>query len=90
MFSSENASREETLKNNLLELVKTNLEYLDIHYLNNVYNFYELEKNNKNNLLFVSVLLQKIFNDKGSESKEVYDDIMNEFSEFLKEYLKIK
>ncbi|MDK9866735.1 helix-turn-helix domain-containing protein [Staphylococcus sp. IPLA37010] len=90
MSSSENTSREETLKNNLLELIKSDLQYLDIHYLNNVYNFYELEKNNKNTLLFISVLLQKLFNDKGSESTEVYDDIMNEFSEFLKEYLNIK
>lgn len=89
-LAHKNTTREETLKNDLLELIKTDLHYLDVHFLNNAYNFYETEKENEDNLLFISVLLQQLYNYKGSQSKETYDDIMNEFSEFLKEYLNIK
>lgn len=89
-LASENTSREVTLKNNLLEIIKSELEYFDVHFLNNAFNFYEMEKENKDNLLFISVLLQQLYNYKGSESKEVYDDITTDFEEFLKKYLNIK
>lgn len=89
-LASETTSREATLKNNLLELIKGEMEYFDVHFLNNAFNFYEIEKDDKDNLLFISVLLQQLYNYKGSESKEVYDDIKKEFDEFLKKYLNIK
>ncbi|MFH4903775.1 helix-turn-helix transcriptional regulator [Staphylococcus cohnii] len=89
-LAKSNTTREQKLKNNLLELIKTDLQYLDVHFLNNSYNFYELEKDNEDNLLFVSVLLQQLYSYKSSGNKEAFDDIMNEFSDFLKEYLKIK
>lgn len=89
-LAKSNTTREQKLKNNLLELIKTDLQYLDVHFLNNSYNFYELEKDNEDNLLFVSVLLQQLYSYKSSGNKEAFDDIMNDFSDFLKEYLKIK
>lgn len=89
-LAKNNTTREQNLKNNLLELIKADLQYLDVHFLNNTYNFYELEKDNEDNLLFVSVLLQQLYNYKSSGNKEAFDDIMNDFSDFLKEYLKIK
>lgn len=89
-LAKSNTTREQKLKNNLLELIKKDLQYLDVHFLNNSYNFYELEKDNEDNLLFVSVLLQQLYSYKSSGNKEAFDDIMNDFSDFLKEYLKIK
>ena len=57
---------------------------------NNIYNFYELEKTEEDSLLFISVLLQMLRQHKMSGSKEAYDDITNEFDDFLKRYLNIK
>ncbi|WP_419792028.1 helix-turn-helix transcriptional regulator [Staphylococcus chromogenes] len=89
-IAKKNTIREQTLKNNLLELIKRDLQYIDVHFLNNSYNFFELEKDNTNNLIFISVLLQQLYNYKGSGKKEHYDELMNDFSNFLKDYLNIK
>ncbi|EGQ1288546.1 transcriptional regulator, partial [Staphylococcus pseudintermedius] len=74
----------------LLDLIQQDLNYLDVHYFNNVYNFYELEKTEDDNLLFISVLLQMLRQHKMSGSKEAYDDIINDFDSFLKKYIGIK
>lgn len=89
-LNKDNTNRELNLKSNLLDLIQRNLKYIDIHYFNNVYNFYELEKTEDDNLLFISVLLQMLHQHKMSGSKEAYDDITNEFNDFLKSYLNIK
>ncbi|WP_353462676.1 helix-turn-helix transcriptional regulator [Mammaliicoccus sciuri] len=90
ILKSDNQNKETNLKNNLLELIQKDLSYLEVHYLNNVYNFYELEKNQNDNLLFISVLIQQLNQHKGSKDKKVYDDIIKEFDDFLKKYLNIK
>lgn len=82
-----NSEKETNLKSNLLELVKSDLGYLDIHFLNNAYNFYELEKENEDNLLFISVLLQQLYNYKGFSNRQAYESILNDFDDFLKSYL---
>ena len=56
-----------------------------------MYNFYDSEnQNNENNLLFISVLLQMLYENKNSNNKEAYSDIKNEFDDFLRQYLDIK
>ncbi|EGQ1765558.1 helix-turn-helix transcriptional regulator [Staphylococcus pseudintermedius] len=89
-LNRDNANREINLKSNLLDLIQQDLNYLDVHYFNNVYNFYELEKTEDDNLLFISVLLQMLRQHKMSGSKEAYDDIINDFDSFLKKYIGIK
>ncbi|OFK28990.1 transcriptional regulator [Staphylococcus sp. HMSC065C10] len=89
-LNQDNTKRELNLKSNLLELIQRDLKYIDVHYFNNVYNFYELEKTEDDNLLFISVLLQMLHQHKMSGSKEAYDDIINDFDDFLKRYLNIK
>jgi len=88
---SKSTSKNETIvKENLFSLLNKDLSYLDVHYFNNIYNFYELEKTEEDSLLFISVLLQMLRQHKMSGSKEAYDDITNEFDDFLKRYLNIK
>ncbi|MBA8764680.1 helix-turn-helix domain-containing protein [Staphylococcus coagulans] len=89
-ISQSKSKREAIVKENLFDLLKKDLSYLDVHYFNNIYNFYELEKTEDDNLLFISVLLQMLRQHKMSGSKEAYDDITNEFNDFLKRYLNIK
>lgn len=89
-LNKDNTNRELNLKSNLLDLIQRDLKYIDIHYFNNVYNFYELEKTEDDNLLFISVLLQMLRQHKMSGSKEAYSDIKNEFDDFLRQYLNIK
>ncbi|EKU45047.1 helix-turn-helix domain-containing protein [Staphylococcus massiliensis] len=89
-LNQDNTKLELNLKSNLFELIQRDLKYLDVHYFNNVYNFYELEKTEDDNLLFISVLLQMLRQHKMSGSKEAYDDIINDFDDFLKRYLNIK
>lgn len=89
-LKKDNTNRELNLKSNLLDLIQRDLKYIDIHYFNNVYNFYELEKTEDDNLLFISVLLQMLHQHKMSGSKEAYSDIKNEFDDFLRQYLNIK
>ncbi|WP_172592567.1 helix-turn-helix domain-containing protein [Staphylococcus pettenkoferi] len=80
--------RELYVKENLFELVERNLSFYEVHFLNNVLVFFNEEESE--NILFISVLLQKLNNDKSSHSKETYDDLINEFSDFLKRYLDIE
>lgn len=89
-IAKQHTQKESVLKNNLLELIKQDLQFLDIHFLNNMYNFYELEKSNNENLLSLSVLIQQMYEYKDSKNKHVYQDIMTNFSDFLKQYLDIK
>ncbi|BAS45627.1 hypothetical protein SSCHL_0847 [Staphylococcus schleiferi] len=89
------------VKENYINLIKKDLNVSQVNLLRNVYNFIELEtnentnksideENRKNNIIFVSALLQLLIKHKDSGSKEVYDDITNEFDDFLKQYLNIK
>ncbi|HFQ1319763.1 helix-turn-helix domain-containing protein [Staphylococcus borealis] len=89
-LNKDNTNRELNLKSNLLDLIQRDLKYIDVHYFNNIYNFYELEKTEDDNLLFISVLLQMLRQHKMSGSKEAYDDIIKDFDSFLKKYLDIK
>lgn len=90
ILNNDNKNKENNLKNNLLEIIQKDLSYLEVHYLNNMYNFYELEKEQRDNLLSISVLLQQLYQHKGSKDKEIYDDTIQEFDDFLKKYLNIK
>ncbi|EOD7746502.1 TPA: helix-turn-helix domain-containing protein [Staphylococcus aureus] len=89
------------VKENYINLIKKDLNVPQVNLLRNVYNFIELEtnentnkhideENRKNNIIFVSALLQILLKHKDSGSKEVYDDVTKEFDKFLKQYLNIK
>ncbi|HDE7731519.1 MULTISPECIES: helix-turn-helix domain-containing protein [Staphylococcus] len=89
------------VKENYINLIKKDLNVSQVNLLRNVYNFIELEtnentnknideENRKNNIIFVSALLQILLKHKGSGSKEVYDDITKEFDKFIKQYLNVK
>lgn len=77
------------MKNNLFELINKKLKYKETHYWNNVFNFYELEKE-EGNFIFISLLLQQLTRFKNSKDQEAYEYISKEFDDFLKEYLNIK
>lgn len=77
------------IKNNLFELINKKLKYKETHYWNNVFNFYELEKE-EGNFIFISLLLQQLTRFKNSKDQEAYEYISKEFDDFLKEYLNIK
>ena len=89
-ISESKNNNNELLKSNLFNILNKELTFIENHYFNNTYNFYELEKHNKDNLLFISVLLQMLRQHKASGSKEAYQDLINEFDNFLKQYLNIK
>ncbi|UXR32411.1 helix-turn-helix domain-containing protein [Staphylococcus simulans] len=89
------------VKENYINLLKKDLNISQVNFLRNVYNFMELETNKdnekstdevkrKNNIIFISALLQMLRQYKMSGSKEAYEDIINEFDDFLKQYLNIK
>ena len=44
LISESKSKREQLVKDNLFKLLNHNLKYIEVHYFNNVYNFYELEK----------------------------------------------
>lgn len=88
MIGLEYTTKEEKLKNELLELLERKLSYNEIHFLNNALIF--LQEEEKDNILFISVLIQQLYNYKGSKDKAVYDDLMKEFSDFLIKYLNVK
>lgn len=87
-IAKQNTDKEINIKSNYLELIKKDLSFIEIHYLNNTYNF--LQDEEKDNVLFISVLLQQLSQYKGNKDKDVYNDIMSEFDEFVKKYLEIK
>jgi transcriptional regulator with XRE-family HTH domain len=91
-IANENAKKqlkkENDIKNKLFELLKKDLNFLEVHYLNSAYNF--LQEDEKSNVFFMSNLLQLVYQEKGSNDVERYEDIKNEFDEFLKKYLAIK
>lgn len=91
LISESKNKRERYVKDNFFNLINKDLSYLEVHYFNNMYNFYDSEnQNNENNLLFISVLLQMLYENKNSNNKEAYSDIKNEFDDFLRQYLDIK
>ena len=79
---------ENDIKNKLFELLKKDLNFLEVHYLNSAYNF--LQEEEKSNVFFMSNLLQLVYQEKGSNDVEMYEDIKKEFDEFLKKYLNVK
>lgn len=81
---------EANLKNNLFNLLQEDIPFMELHYLNNAYNFYELEKNSKDNILRISVILQMLRQHKNTSDEEIYKDILKEFDDFLIQYLDIK
>lgn len=88
------------VRENYINLLSDELPYDKNLLLNNVYNFLMNEEENKylmlregeetNSIIFMATLFQIMVREKNSQNKEMYDDIINDFSDFLKEYLNIK
>lgn len=85
---NETRSRKTKVKNELLNLLKQDLSYSQVLYLLNSLEFFE--DNSHEEVLFVALLLQQLNSNRSSKDIDVYNDLKNEFNEFLQSYLNIK
>ncbi|AWI45195.1 transcriptional regulator [Staphylococcus nepalensis] len=83
-----NSNKENNIKNNFFDLIQNDLSFLQVHYLDSAYNFLQNEEDDY--ILRISVILQMLNREKNSGDNAVYEDLKNEFDEFLKKYLAIK
>lgn len=93
-------TKENRVKSEYLDLFSEKLNYNEVMFFEKIYTFFETERHSeelsiKNGadidpLSFIGIIFDFLVENKNSHKIEAYDDIMNEFSEFLKEYLKIK
>ncbi|HCD18965.1 XRE family transcriptional regulator [Macrococcoides caseolyticum subsp. caseolyticum] len=86
--SKDNSERE--VKNYLLELIQKDLSFIEVKYFAEIIKYYEAEKNDKENLFFISFLLKLMHLNKDLGEKETFDYLTHEFDNFLKQYLNIK
>lgn len=87
------------VRENYLNLLSDELPYDKNLLLNNVYQFLMNENENEyfkfredeetNSITFMAILFQFMVREKNSQNKEMYDDMINDFSEFLKVYINI-
>lgn len=93
-------TKENRVKSEYLDLFSEKLNYNEVMFFEKIYTFFETERYSeelsiKNGadidpLSFIGIIFDVLVENKNSHKIEAYDDIMNEFSEFLKEYLNIK
>ena len=93
-------TKENRVKSEYLDLFSEKLNYNEVMFFEKIYTFFETERYSeelsiKNGadidpLSFIGIMFDFLVENKNSHKIEAYDDIMNEFSEFLKEYLNIK
>ncbi|MGW7932190.1 helix-turn-helix domain-containing protein [Staphylococcus xylosus] len=84
-FSNHTNQKERNIEYKINKYTNKALSVREIHYFNNVLNF--LEQNKNDDILFISILLEKLNEVKHSNDKKEYEDIMHDFGEFLKSYL---
>ena len=93
-------TKENRVKSEYLDLFSEKLNYNEVMFFEKIYTFFETERYSeelsiKNGadidpLSFIGIMFDFLVENKNTHKIEAYDDIMNEFSEFLKEYLNIK
>ncbi|WP_341776571.1 helix-turn-helix transcriptional regulator [Staphylococcus simulans] len=92
-----NNKSEATVKRNYANLLDSDLTVGKVRLLKNVYDFIQNEENNTlitgsrfSNVTYMGTLLLMLNENKGTENKELYEDMINSFDGFLKQYLNIK
>ncbi|WMM16115.1 helix-turn-helix domain-containing protein [Staphylococcus saprophyticus] len=105
IINKANNENESKVKENFIKLLERDLTVDQVLFLRNAYKFIETEtkmnksnddnnnnnkEKNRNNIIFIGVLLQMLNQHKNSGKIEVYEDIINDFDVFLKDYLNIK
>lgn len=105
MINKISDDNEKDVKEKYDDLLNEKLNFDETQYLKHSYNFLQTEindSNNKkedsddndnyltNNIITMGVMLQKLYQEKGSKDVDVYNDIINDFDDFLKRYLNIK
>ncbi|MHC9401693.1 helix-turn-helix domain-containing protein [Staphylococcus epidermidis] len=94
-ISNEN---ETEIKNNYINLLNKKLEFDEIQYLKHTYNFLITEMNDVNEngyystdfIIKLGQLISNLYHNKNSQNNEYYQEILNDFDKFLKEYINIK
>ncbi|AVO01732.1 hypothetical protein A9958_04645 [Staphylococcus simulans] len=87
------------IKNDYLNIMTDELSYHEVYFWQHILEFYYQEKNNNihiegegdvNIYVFIGSLFKLLNENKNSGDEEVYEDILNDISKFLKNYLNIK
>ncbi|MDK7301303.1 helix-turn-helix domain-containing protein [Staphylococcus hominis] len=91
---------ENKIKQNFIDLVSRKLSYKEVIFWQNIYNFYDHEKDSddiqiegesdKDILILVASIFKFLLEHKNSNNEEIYEDTVNDFSKFLKAYFNIK
>ncbi|MGE8023016.1 helix-turn-helix domain-containing protein [Staphylococcus pasteuri] len=94
-ISNEN---ETVIKHNYINLLNNKLGFDEIQYLKHTYNFLITEMNDANEndyystdfIIKLGQLISNLYHNKNSQNNEYYQEILNDFDKFLKEYINIK
>lgn len=105
MIKKVSDDNEKDVKEKYNFLLNEKLNYDETQFLKNSYNFLQTEINDSdnkkddsedndnyltNNIITMGVILQKLYQEKGSQNLDAYNDIITDFDKFLKKYLDIK
>ncbi|MBF0736828.1 hypothetical protein E4T73_01470 [Staphylococcus arlettae] len=105
MINKISDDNEKDVKEKYDDLLNEKLNFDETQYLKHSYNFLQTEindSNNKkedsddndnyltNNIITMGVMLQKLYQEKGSKDVDVYNDIITDFDKFIKKYLDVK
>jgi len=90
LFNETKEDNQNILKDRLILLSKSDLSVTENMFFTNIIEYFYEENGNNENLKFMAVLFRQLNMVKDSGSKEAYQDLINEFDNFLKQYLKIK
>lgn len=87
------------IKNDYLNIMTDELSYHEVYFWQHILEFYYQEQNNNTHIegegdvnifVFIGSLFKLLNENKNSGDEEVYEDILNDISKFLKNYLNIK
>lgn len=91
---------ENKIKQNFLDLISRKLSYKEVIFWNNIYNFYNHEKDSddikiegegdNDILILVASIFKYLLENKNSNDKEIYKATVYDLSKFLKAYFNIK
>lgn len=98
MIENISNDNETEIKDNYINLLNKKLEFDEIQYLKHTYNSLITEMNDVNENEYYSTdfiiklgqLISNLYHNKNSQNNEYYQEILNDFDKFLKEYINIK